>query len=268
MGHWKILKVIWKLASLDSQSWKCLEFLRWSKPTCQMSLFLYSGSPIWLLLYRLTVPSSGIWGHVQHLQGSEQAVPGALLEHWCSLPSPLSLWNVLWVGISAGSSHPGAFSMRLALLQTGNKRENAGEGGLPEDTVTLWWDWLLPVCLLLAAGFPNPSVSGSALLVCLPAPIQHGREDGYTSQDPPSRSLSPPVLEPGCPHWAMPSTCHCDTSKASLPCSGAHAHTEPGLDCEEGVWIFLQVTVKQLIPTCQGYFSPRYNPVHSVYKCI
>lgn len=156
-----------------------------------MPLFLYSGSPVWLLLYWLTVPSSGSWGCVQHLQGSEQAVPGALLEHWCSLPSPLSPWNVLWMGISAGSSHPSAFSIRLALLQTGNKRENARAGGLPEDTVTLRWDWLLPVCLLLAAGLPNPSVSGSALLVCLPAPIQHCREDGYTSQEPSSRSLSP-----------------------------------------------------------------------------
>lgn len=41
------------------------------------------------------------------------------------------------MGISDSSSYPGAFSMRLALLQTGNERENAGEGGLPEDTVTL-----------------------------------------------------------------------------------------------------------------------------------
>lgn len=83
-----------------------------------------------------------------------------------------SLWNVLWIEISDGSSHPSAFSMRLAFVQTGNKRENTGEGGLPEDTVTLRWDWLLPVCLLLAGGSPYPSVSaGNVLLMCLPAPI-------------------------------------------------------------------------------------------------
>lgn len=215
-----------------------------------MPLFLYSGSPVWLLLYWLTVPSSGSWGCVQHLQGSEQAVPGALLEHWCSLPSPLSLWNVLWMGISAGSSHPSAFSIRLALLQTGNKRENAGEGGLPEDTVTLRWDWLLPVCLLLAAGFPNPSGFWQCT-PCVLASTHPALQGGWLHfpraflQEP-----FPPKLEPGCPHWAMPSMCHCHTSEAWLPCSGAHVHTEPGLDCEKGVWIFLQVTVKLLIPTC------------------
>lgn len=162
----------------------------------------------------------------------------------------LSLWNVLWMGITDGSSYPSTLFMQLALLQTGNERENAGEGGLPKDTMTLQWDWLLPVYLLFAAGFPNPSVSGSTLLVCLPAPTQHCSEDGYPSQEPPSRSLfhHPQKLEPGCPHWAMPSTCYCDTSEASLPCSGAQvdtdAHRARSRLCEGCVWIFLQATVK------------------------
>lgn len=59
MGHWKILKVTWELDSYDSQSWKCLDFLWWSKPTSQMSLLLYSDSQIWLLLYWLKSTSSG-----------------------------------------------------------------------------------------------------------------------------------------------------------------------------------------------------------------
>lgn len=235
MGHWKILKIIWKLASFDSQFWKGLEFLRRSKPTCQMSFFLYSGSQMWLLLYWLTVP----WelrvsaAPPRFWAGCARSTTGTLV---------LSLWNVLWMGISDGSSHSSAFSMWLDLLQTGNERENAGEGGLPEDTVTLQWNWLLPVYLLLAAGFPNPSVSGSALLVCLPAPIQHCREDGYPSQEPPSRNLFHHPPEAGA--W-LPTLSNAQqvllwhiqgiTAMLRSPC----AHGAKSRLCEEGVWIFL-----------------------------
>lgn len=153
-------------------------------------------------------------------------------EHWCLPSSVLSLWNMLWMGISDSSSYPGAFSMRLALLQTGNERENAGEGGLPEDTVTLRWDWLLvsascwqqgsQTLLFLAVhslcACQHPS-STAGRMVTLPKSLSPG-----------AFSIIPPKLEPGCPHWAMPSMCYCDTAETSLPCSGAHVHTEPGVD--------------------------------------
>lgn len=114
---------------------------------------------------------------MQHLQGSEQAVPGARLEHWCS-PLSHSLFETCceWESVTVAPilvpslchwlcSRQGMRGKMLERKVFQRTQQPCSETGCS-----------LSVCLLLAAGFPNPSFSGSALLVCLPAPIQHCRE--------------------------------------------------------------------------------------------
>lgn len=170
----------------------------------------------------LTVPSSGSWGCVQHLQGSEQAVPGALLEHWCSPPSLLSLKRAV------NGNQWRQLPSQCLLYATGFAPDREWEGkcwrgrssrGHSDLAVRL----AAPCLPLVGSRVPKPfcfwQSSTAGRMVTLPKSLPPG-----------AFSIVPPKLEPGCPHRAMPSTCYCGTSKAPLPCSGAHVHTEPGVD--------------------------------------